>query len=183
MQNTNSLRDEVRLQQQKLKDQPLSKKWEYFWHYYKIHVCITFLAACMFGSILHSVINQKETLLSIALINAFPTVEDEVLMEDIETYMEINQKKQQIVLDSTYYIDEQSTSPYAETYSQKFFTNAMAGKLDVVLADVSNFDLYGNQGFFQDLSLVLSQETLAFYADKLYYLDHPDDNQDIPVPI
>ena len=183
MKNTDSLRDEIRMQHEKMSQESFSKKLEYFWDYYKIHVMITVFLACMFGSILHTIISQKETVLSIALINAFPNTEDELLMEDFENYLELNRKKQQVLIDSTYYLDDDSTSPYATTYSQKFSTNAMAGKLDVVLADSHNFEFYGNQGFFQDLSLILSKEMLDMYQDSLYYVDHPYDETSNLVPI
>ena len=183
MKNTNSLRDEIRMQHEKMSQESFSKKMEYFWDYYKIHVMITVFLACMFGSILHTIVSQKETLLSIALINAFPNAEDEFLMEDFENYLGLNSKKQQVLIDSTYYLDDDSTSPYATTYSQKFSTNAMAGKLDVVLADSRNFEFYGNQGFFQDLSLILPKELLDMYQDSLYYVDHPYDETSNLVPI
>ena len=183
MKNTDSLKDEIRMQHEKMSQESFSKKLEYFWDYYKIHVMVTVFLACMFGSILHTIVSQKETLLSIALINAFPNTEDELLMEDFETYLGLNRKKQQVLIDSTYYLDDDSTSPYATTYSQKFSTNAMAGKLDVVLADSHNFEFYGNQGFFQDLSLILSKEMLDRYQDSLYYVDHPYDETTNLVPI
>ena len=183
MKNTDSLKDEIRMQHEKMSQESFSKKLEYFWDYYKIHVMVTVFLACMFGSILHTIVSQKETLLSIALINAFPNTEDELLMEDFETYLGLNRKKQQVLIDSTYYLDDDSTSPYATTYSQKFSTNAMAGKLDVVLADSHNFEFYGNQGFFQDLSLILSKEMLDRYQNSLYYVDHPYDETSNLVPI
>lgn len=183
MRNTNSLRDEIHLQHQKLNDQPFSKKMEYFWHYYKVHIIVTVFLAFMFGSILHTMITQKETVLSIAYINAFPNIDDEIFIDDFETYLGLNLKKQQVILDSTYYIDDESTSPYAATYSQKFSTNAMAGSLDVVLADTANFDFYGNQGFFQDLSTILSEEDLQKYQERLYYADLPNDDSENQVPI
>lgn len=183
MRNTNSLRDEIHIQHQKLSDQPFSKKMEYFWDYYKVHTIIIVFLACMFGSILHTIVTQKETVLSIAYINAFPNIEDEVFIEDFESHLGINLKKQQVLLDSTYYIEEGSTSPYAATYSQKFSTNAMAGKLDVVLADTTNFDFYGNQGFFQDLTTILPPEVLAKYTNDLYYINVPTDDTDAKVPI
>ena len=183
MRNTNSLRDEIHLQHQKLASQSFSKKWEYFWDYYKIHIIVTVFLACMFGSILHSIMTQKETVLSIAYINAFPNIEDEIFIEDFESYLGLNLKKQQVVLDSTYYIDDESTSPYALTYSQKFSTNAMAGKLDVVLSDIGNFDFYGNQGFFQDLNTVLPPEVFEKYKDSFYYMDIPNDENNYQVPI
>ena len=183
MKNTDSLRDEIRMQHKKMSHESFSKKLEYFWDYYKIQVMITVLLACMFGSILNGIISQKETMVSIALINAFPNAEDELLIEDFENYLGLNTKKQQVLIDSTYYLDDDSSSPYATTYSQKFSTNAMAGKLDVVLADSDNFNFYGNQGFFQNLSLILPKEILDMYEDSFYYADLPYDETTDLVPI
>lgn len=183
MRNTNNLRDEMPLGKQSVKDLSLSEKMEYYWQKYKVHIVVTVLLACFFGSILHPIIHKKETVLSIAYINAFPNVEDQVIIDDLEKYLQLNPKKQQVLLDSTYYIDNTSDSPYALTYSQKFSVNAMAGNIDVVLSDVTNFDFYGNQGFFRDLSTIFPEEELNLYRDRLYYMDLPGDNFNKKVPI
>ncbi len=183
MRKTNSLKDEIHLQHQKIHDQSFSKKWEYFWHYYKVHTTVIIALACMFGSILHSIVIQKETVLSIAYINAFPNIEDETFIEDFENHLQLNPKRQQVLLDSAYYIDNNSTSPYAENYSHKFSTNVMAGTLDVVLADVTNFDYYGKQGVFQDLRTILSREELERYQEYLYYTDLSNDESEQKVPV
>lgn len=183
MRNTNNLRDEMPLGKQSVKDLSLSEKIEYYWQKYKVHIVVTVLLACFFGSILHPIIHKKETVLSIAYINAFPNVEDQVIIDDLEKYLQLNPKKQQVLLDSTYYIDNTSDSPYALTYSQKFSVNAMAGNIDVVLSDVTNFDFYGNQGFFRDLSTIFPEEELNLYRDRLYYMDLPGDNFNKKVPI
>lgn len=183
MRNTNNLRDEMPPWKQQIKDYSFSEKMEYYWQYYKVHIVVTVLLACFFGSILHPIIHKKETVLSIAYINAFPNVEDQVIINDLEKHLQLNPKKQQVLLDSTYYIDNTSDSPYALTYSQKFSVNAMAGNIDVVLSDVTNFDFYGNQGFFQDLSTIFPEEELSIYRDRLYYMDLPNDDSNQKVPI
>ena len=183
MTNHNNLRDEMSFEKQQMCELSLAEKMEFYWKKYKVHIIVTVLLACLFGSILHPVIHQKETVLSIAYINAFPNVEDQVIIDELEKYLQLNQKKQQVLLDSTYYIDNTSDSPYAENYSQKFSSNALDGHFDVVLSDVTNFDFYGNQGFFQDLTTIFSKEELAAYEDRLYYLDLPNDDSDHMVPI
>lgn len=183
MRDTNSMGDEIRLQHQKLKGQSLQKKLDYFWDYYKVHTIIIILAACMFGSFLHGIITKKETVLSIAYINAFSNIDDEVFMDDFESFLQINPKKQEAILDSTYYLDDNSASPYAATYAQKFSTMAMAGKLDVVVADEENFTFYGDQGFFQDLSNILSPEQISQYQDSFLYCDLPNDELNEMVPV
>lgn len=183
MRNTSNLQGGMPLGKQQFSELSLAEKMEYYWQKYKIHIVVTVLLACFFGSILHPIIHQKETVLSIAYINAFPNVDDEVIIDDLEKHLQLDQKKQQVLLDSTYYIDNTSDSPYAENYSQKFSDNALGGRFDVVLSDVNNFDFYGNQGFFQDLNTIFSEEELNLYKDRLYYLDLPYDNLDKKVPI
>ena len=183
MRNQNNLRNEIPLGKSSYHDLSLSEKMEYYWQKYKMHIVITVLLACFFGSILHPVIHQKETVLSVAYINAFPNVEDQVIIDDFEKHLQLNQKKQQVLLDSTYYIDTTSNSPYAANFSQKFAANALSGHFDVVLSDVSNFDYYGNQGFFCDLRTVFSEDELQMYQDRLYYLDLPGDDLEQKVPV
>ena len=176
MRNTNSLRNENH-------ELSFSGKLEYFWQKYKIHIMVTVFLACFFGSLLHPVIHQKETVLSIAFINAFPNVEDEVMVHDFERHLQLNSERQQVLLDSAYYIDNTSSSPYAKNYSQMFSANAADGKFDVVLADTANFDYFGNQGFFQNLTEILSKEELKKYQERLYYIDIPGDNSTQKIPI
>jgi len=183
MRNTNNLRNEMPPKKQQIKDLSFSEKMEYYWQKYKIHIIVTVLLACFFGSILHPIIHRKETVLSIAYINAFPNVDDQVIIDDLEKHLQLNPKKQQVLLDSTYYIDTTSDSPYAENFSQKFSSKAAAGHFDVVLSDITNFAFYGNQGFFQDLSTIFPEEELNIYRDRLYYMDLPDDDFNKKVPI
>ena len=88
----------------------------------------------------NNVLERVEAIKSTCLV-------DQVIIDDFEKHLQLNQKKQQVLLDSTYYIDTTSNSPYAANFSQKFAANALSGHFDVVLSDVSNFDYYGNQGF------------------------------------
>ncbi|MGN0306276.1 MAG: hypothetical protein ACI4D2_09015 [Lachnospiraceae bacterium] len=183
MSNTNSTRDYNRLRQQKQRLRPLKKKWEYYWDYYKIPAIIILLSACMLGSIFHTLLTQKEVVLSVAYINAFPNINDAQFMEGFNRYLGINSKKQDTLLDSTYYINEDSDSPYTATYQQKFSAMAMAGKLDVVVADEAQFSFYANQGFFQDLSTLLSAEEMSRFEQNFLYCDLPDDEKDEAVAV
>ena len=120
MQDTNSLHDEILKAREKMDEWSSSKKLRYFWDYYRFHVIIILLLALFLGQIIHSIMSKKETVLSIAYINAFPNMEDELFIEDFEKYLNLNLKKQEVLLDSGYYIDNDSPSPYAEGYRQKF---------------------------------------------------------------
>lgn len=185
MKETTSLQDEIRLSRAQLKGSPLSKKAAYLWDYYRFHFIIIIVLAFFLGNFLHGILSRKETVLSVAYINAFPNIDDEVFIEDFEQYLNLNQKKQEVLLDSGYYIDDTSASPYSTTYHQKFSTRCVAGMLDVVLADEVNFISYGEQGFFTDLSSILSKEELNKYSDRLLYLSLSSDTgkENIPVGI
>ena len=88
MTNHNNLRDEMSFEKQQISELSFAEKMEFYWQKYKVHIIVTVLLACLFGSILHPVIHQKETVLSIAYINAFPNVEDQVIIDELEKYKE-----------------------------------------------------------------------------------------------
>ncbi len=183
MSNSDSIRDEIRLQREKLKEAPFRKKWEYYWGYYKVPAIIILLTACIVGSILHTALTQKETVLSVAYINAFPNVTDEEFMSGFNSFLGIDTKKQDTLLDSSFYLNENADNPYTATYEQKFVAMAMAGKLDVVVADAYYFQSYADKGFFQDLRPLLSKEQIAQYQDAFFYCDLPDDESQEAVPV
>lgn len=183
MRDTNSLQDEIRVSRSGVSNLPFRKKLEYYWDYYKYHFFIILILALFFGNFLNGILTKKETVLSIAYINAFPNVEDEIFIEDFEIYLNLNQEKQEVLLDSGYYIDDQSVSYYATTYHQKFSTRCMSGLLDVVVADETNFMNYGKQGFFTDLRQVFTAEQLEHYSEHLLYLDSSEADATSPIPI
>ena len=183
MSNTNSTKDQEHLPRHRQDTKPLKKQLADYWDYYKIPAIIILLAACMLGSIFHTMLTQKETVLSVAYINAFPNINDAQFMEGFNRYLGINPKKEETLLDSAYYINENSDSPYTTTYQQKFSAMAMAGKLDVVVADEYYFRFYAHQGFFQDLSTLLSTEQMQQFEQELLYYDLPDDGKEEAVPV
>lgn len=183
MQDTNSLQDEIRVSRSQIRHLPFSKKAEYYWGYYKYHGLIILVLAIALGNIIHSTLTKKETMLSIAYINAFPNIEDEIFIEGFEKYLALNPKKQEVLLDSGYYLNDGSASPYAATYHQKFSTRCMAGLIDVVVADESNFTQYGAQGFFTDLNNIFTKDQLAQYADNLLYVEVIKDDGAVTIPV
>ena len=62
-------------------------KWDYFWNRYKLHATVIVVSACIMSCSLHNLLTQKETILSAAYINAFPNADDEILMDDFESYL------------------------------------------------------------------------------------------------
>jgi len=183
MQNTDSVKEEIRLQKEKLKEQSFQKKWRYYWDYYKVPGIIILLAAGMAGSIFHTMLTRKEIVLSVAYINAFPNVEDARFMSGFNAYLGLAPGKQDTSLDSGFYFSDNPDNPYSATYAQRFVAMVMAGKLDVAVADERYFADYANQGFFQDLTPLLSKEQLIQYKDSFYYCDLPDDDTPKAVPV
>ena len=158
-------------------------KWNSFWNRYKVHTTIIVISSCIMGCSLHELLEKKETILSAAYINAFPNADDETLMDDFESYLGINTKRKQAVLDSSYYIDESYHSSYTATYAKKFSCNALETKFDVIISDEKYFSLYAEEGLFEDLSLFLTSEQLEQYHDILFYCDLPYDETEQPVPV
>ena len=49
----NSVHDEVKEQQQKLKGKPFKEKWAYFWEYYKIQTLVAIAVLAFAGNLIY----------------------------------------------------------------------------------------------------------------------------------
>ena len=50
----NSVHDEVKEQQQKLKGKPFKEKWAYFWEYYKIQTLVIIAVLAFAGNLIYT---------------------------------------------------------------------------------------------------------------------------------
>ncbi|MGL5259468.1 MAG: hypothetical protein ACRC7V_05110 [Lachnospiraceae bacterium] len=178
MANGNSVFDEIKEQHYKLKDEPLSVKLKYYSYYYKIHAILLILVVFLVCGIIYSIVSRKEQVLNVAFINSFPNIEEEVLMEEFNNYINLNTSTCETQLDATYYLNENDVSQYSVTIVQKLIANVSSGTLDVILSDKEYFQKYANHGYFTDLREILSEEELSKYGDHLIYAQIQDMDED-----
>lgn len=171
----NSVNDEIREQQRKvLQEKGFIGRLEYFFYYYKWHVIIGTVVAVLLTSFIVQIVTKKDTALQVAFINGFPNIETSDFMADFASFAELDESKEEALLDASFYINTDSTTMYDEQYAEKIFIMSSAGALDVCIVDESYFPTLAEGGFLLDLSEVLTKEELTELKDKLFYHDSPN---------
>ena len=171
----NSVNDEIREQREKvLKENGFKGRLEYFVYYYKWHVIIGAIILFFGGSMLYEYLTQKDVALQVVYVNGFPNVESTEFMADFQKTIEINEDKEETLLDDTIYINADSPSYYDEQSMEKLLVMCSAGTVDVCIVDESYFMKMAEGGYFLDLSTVLSAEQMEEYADRMIWYDCPD---------
>lgn len=171
----NSVNDEIREQQKKVfSEQGFKGKLEYFIYYYKWHVIIGVLVFAFLGSMLYNVLTKKEVALQVVYVNSFPNIESTEIMADFQKNISINANKEEVLLDTSFYINSDSASYYAEQSVEKLLVMCSAGTIDVCVVDEAYFMEMAAGGYFLDLSTVLSEEQMELYKDRIVWYDCPN---------
>ncbi len=182
----NSVNDEIREQQRKLKGKPFREKWAYFWEYYKIHTIVIIAVTAATISLVHTIVSQKDSALDVALVNTFLKEEydSEQVAADFEAYAQIDTEEYQVVIDPDLYVDYEGTDQYSYANLQKLSAMAAARMLDVVLTNDTYIDHNSQSGMFTDLHDFFTEEELSAYQDRLLYRDLPEDDKgEVPIAI
>lgn len=181
----NSVNDEIREQQSKLKGKPLSEKIKYFWDYYKIHTLAAIVLVIIAANLIYTIATQKDSVLDVALVNTFLKEEydSEELAADFALYAGIDTNKYEISIDPDLFVDYEGTDQYSYANLQKLTAMAAAGTLDVMLANDDYIDHNLNAGIFTDLHDFFTDEELARYEDRLIYREIQEYDEAIPIGI
>lgn len=159
----------IREELQKLSGMSWGQRLGYIWDYYKPLMAamlgVIFLI-CIGVEIYHN--KQIEQLLSVYMINNGNILADSDTMEnEFADYIGGLEAKQQITIDTSLTLgDENSTANQT-----KFMVLSAANELELLLIDEATFDQYYEQGFFADLTGMLSQDQLEGWSDILIYRD------------
>lgn len=171
----NSVDDEIREQRKKVfANKGFKGKLSYFVYYYKWHVIIALFVLLFGGRMVYDYVTQKDVVLQAIYINSFPNVESADFMAEFQKTIEIDENKEETLLDDTFYINPDSPTLYDEQNIEKLFAMCSAGIVDVCVVDESYFMNMANGGFFLDLSTVLSDEQMEQYKDRIIWYDCPD---------
>ena len=74
----NSVNDEIKEQHQKMKGRSKKEQFAYFWEYYKVHVLVTVLVLIFGGSLVYSIVTQKDPVMDAIFLNTYLTTETEL---------------------------------------------------------------------------------------------------------
>lgn len=169
--------DETKKQTAKMKDKPLKEKAEYFWEYYKIHTLIGLGALFFIISLVHAIATSKDYALSIVMVNSIASeleLQTEEWINDLNSLIEFNPKKEEITIDSTISLGTDTASANSEYASLQKLAAMMSSKtIDIFVANNALFEQYAQNGYMYDLREILPADVLENYIqnDLVYYTD------------
>jgi hypothetical protein len=182
--NNNSIHDEIREQNAKLKNAPLKEKWAYFKDYY-LKLTLAALAVIIFvGSIAYSVITApKETAFAAYFLNSGNFDSDSTLEDGFAQYMDINTKKAECYIDSSISFSSDFSDYDSYMNIQKIMAVIASKSLDVMVGDADSITYFAASECFSDITEILPDDLLEKFNDKLYYAKVGEDEVEVPVGI
>jgi hypothetical protein len=180
----NSMHDEIREQNAKLKNAPLKEKWAYFKEYYLKITLMIVIAVCFVGYLAYTMITApRETAFAAYFINDTGDSSDTELADSFAQYMGINTKKAECYIDAA---QSYSTAEVDyDTYLSIQKTMAViAGKdLDVIVGDETAATYYAQIECFYDVTQILPDDLMEKFKDKLFYAKVGESDEIVPVGI
>lgn len=175
-----ALMDEFREERESVKQKPLKEKIRYILDYYKWPIIGVFAAIMIISGFIYNKVTEKEEILSGLLLNAElydsgSTIEKcETLSEDFLIASNLDKKKHRVHLNTSigYSVNADSLTQYVNAQNQKMITTFIsAGNVDFITGDRDTMLVFAYQGYFMDLSDLLSEEDYAAYKPYFLYID------------
>lgn len=182
--NNQSLQDEIREQNAKLKDAPLKEKLDYFKEYYLKATLLIAAAVALVGYLAYSMITSpSDTAFAAFFYNNTGDPFSDELLDGFVASMNIDTKKHKAYIDASmiYGSDVDATASY--TAIEKTMAVMSTKELDIIIGDAPVIDYYSAGECFHDVTAVLPKDLLDQFGDRLYYATTGDDNLQVPVGI
>lgn len=139
----------------------------YFWLYYKIPALAVLAALLVAISFLYARVTQKETALSVMMLDIHADADDGELSREFEQYAGIDTDRYTVTVSTTQMLSDSESQNYTMGSLAKLYTSIGNGELDVCSMLEKDFGRYAEAGTFLDLSTVFSEEELAGFT-RLY---------------
>lgn len=178
------LKEEARIERQKMKDMSFQDKLWYIWEYYKFHIGGVLLAILLVYIAATSIYNTTiHPALYCMVINnrSSQGLDSTILEEDFHEFMNLG-KKEPVYVESAFisYGDDATEFSYA---SMAKISALVASKdLDLIIADKETIDHYASLDGLADLSQLLPPDILSAVESRLIY-GHDSTGQSIAVSI
>lgn len=182
----NSMRDEIREQNAKLKDAPLREKLDYFKEYYLKITIAAVIGIILAGHLAYSVLTTpSDTAFAAFFYNDTGDSSDTGLIDGFVEYMGIDTRKQNAYIDATldYAINGNDADYDAYIDFERTMAVISTHELDVIIGDAVTADYFSRSGCFHDITTVLPGDLLEKFGDRLYYAESGEDAERIPTGI
>jgi len=183
----NGMADEVREQQEKLKDMDTRSKLSYFFYYYKYHVLIGGAVGIFIFSVIFTMITQKACAFYCVMLNTdgyYESAVDESAR--FAEYAGINTNKYEVTLDTGLKItgnDGKAGDELSYNSLAKLMALIEAESLDSLIGNNEVMETYGRQYYFKDMREVLGGRYETFAEQNLIYIVMTDNMEAIPIGI
>ena len=162
----NSLKDEIKISRMEgLQGKSNWYKFKYYVYYYKIPVIVGIGVLVFLISLVHSIVTAKDTVLSVALLNANQEVEYSLFLDEYFQTTDYDAGKTEMRIDASYCFYDNYSNYQNE---QRFFVATAAEQIDVVIGSKEIFEKYADMGYFIDLSKLMDAYTYSKYSDRAH---------------
>lgn len=163
--------DEIRQQHMKTKDMSLKGKLGYFWYYYKVHTLVAIVVIAFGSSWIYDVVTAKDHSFYGIMMNS-SHLDGDALSSSFEEYAGLDGEKYECYIDTLSTLSYQSQSEYDLATYQKTIALVQSKDLDVMVLDGQVFYNFSFNGMFTDLRYIFTDEELAEYEGRIYYIDY-----------
>lgn len=165
-------------EKQKMSEMTTKQKITYFNDYYRNKLIAGFLLGGLVIYLLITIFSPKDdTVFYAAIVNDVLDAEKLTTMQnDFASYLEMDSKKEQIMLDNSFYLsNDGSMDSNTMASEQRFVTYLSATQIDVIITDETRFKKYVDMGYMESLSDRLPTDLYSDLSDSFYIASTEDD--------
>lgn len=180
----NSMHDEIREQNAKLRDAPLKDKAAYFKEYYLKTTIAAVIVIALVGYLAYSILTApSDTAFAAFFYNDIGDSSSTELIDGFTSYMNIDTKKHDAYIDATmnYYPNRNDYDIYMGL--EKAMAVLSTGELDVIVGDTATIDYFTHCDCLHDITTVLPDDLLTQFGDRLYYAETGETKELVPVGV
>lgn len=183
--NNQSMHDEIREQNAKLKGAPFKDKWAYYKEYYLKTTLVIIAAAAVIIGIAYSMITAPDdTAFAAYFFNNTGDINSTELIDSFVAYEGIDLKEHDAYIDTTMRYNSDGSGSY-DSYMglEKCMAVISSKELDIIIGDQDAFDYFARSECFPDITTVLPEDLKAKFEDKLYYFTNEETGETLPLGI
>lgn len=182
--NNNSIHDEIREQNAKLKDAPLKEKLSYFKEYYLKTTLAAIAIVAFLISIVYTIVTAPEDTAFAALFyNDTGDSSSTALIDEYIAHTGIDTKKHDVYIDASMNYNGEAGGYEDYAGIEKTMALIATNELDIIVGDQPAFDYFVRSECFTDITTILPEDLLEQFKDKLYYYTNEETGETIPMGI
>ncbi len=165
--------DEFKEEREAMKNASFKEKLKYFWYYYKFHTIAVIAVMILVVTLVYDIATQKDTAFFGVMLNSAYVNEEAMstFQESFVEYAEIDSETYDVQFDHTINLSESAISEVNASSSQRLLVYTSSAEIDVMVGGADVFPEQANQGMFYDLRDILTEEQIAKYESRFFYVD------------